>query len=190
MKALRHQMRDIGENPQINISRKPSSPITEGKREKAAFSAPVEAGTIVGLPAKSCIREAARREERRDTWAYSSPQPPPQSSLKSAKHGTTAADISASWEQSRGRGGRKGMWGQSGTGHTPHELAAMMGEVEGVGQGLVVNKGTRSLAIYILVEDMKWTLYLLVCRQLTNWDWDELFCPLILHYTPGLSMPL
>lgn len=160
-------MRDIGGNPKINISRKPSSPMTEGKREKAVFSAPVEAGTIVGLPAKSCIHEAAGREGRRDPRAYSSPQPPPHLLNMGPQLRTLRPPDRA--EQGEGKGGKEREGKQVQDTHIM-ALPAMMGKVEGEGQGLVVKKGTWSLAIYILVEDMKWALHLLFYRKLTHWD--------------------
>lgn len=47
---------DIGGNPKIDIKRKSSSPMTEGKRKKAVFSVSVEARTI-----SICFRNKEKR---------------------------------------------------------------------------------------------------------------------------------
>lgn len=97
MKELRHQTGDIGGNPKINNSRKPPSPMIEGKKMKAAFPALVEAGTIAGPPAKSCIHETAGREGRREKPRHIPSHHPLHNAVwNQLRMGTTAMEISAS----------------------------------------------------------------------------------------------
>lgn len=119
-------------------------PWLKEKKAKAVFPVLAGAGTVAGLPAKSCIQETAgrRRKKREIPRLISLHHPLHNPAWSQLSMGTIITEISASWlSRARERQGRDVRTSRSGT-HTSCNCLLWWGRRERVGEGLVVKKGT------------------------------------------------